>query len=231
VNRGQRIRHSTSARSFLFSRLTVYSLPPMRVGRLLFFLGILCLAGIIPVRSQSVSDSASRANPYVPEQPVSLPSPDNVWTLRSGCDACSTGRALWLVSNGDHHRRLVRRYDGTLRVGWSPDGDKFFVNEEEAGDKASAYVVDPSSLKMTELGKLIAAGDPESAKYLEATHSHVSARAWLDSNALLVNVTGHLDQPPLDQFEVQFQVHLDGAVTRLSIRQWPLFSAPPPSGK
>jgi len=212
--------------SFLFSRLTLYCFVPMRVGRLLLFFGILCLAGSTPVRAQSASDSATRANPYVPEHPVSLPSPDNLWTLSSGCETCPAGHALWLVSNGDHHRRLVRRYDGTLRVGWSPDGDKFFLNQEESADKANAYVIDPSSLKTTELGKIIAAGDPESVKYLAATHSRVSARAWLDPNALLVDVTGHLDQPPLDQFEVRFQVHLDGAVTRLSIRQWPLFSAP-----
>jgi hypothetical protein len=171
--------------------------------------------------------SASTASTYIPEPPLFLPSPNSVWTLSTGCDTCGEGRALWLVHNADHHRRLVRKYDGTLHAAWSPGGDRFFFNDEESHDKATAYVVDPTSLKTIELGKLIAAGDPESARYLAAAHSRLAARRWTGTEALIVELTGDFDKPPIDQFDLQFQVHLTGAVTRLSTREWPLFTAEP----
>jgi hypothetical protein len=210
-----------------FLQLRYISVGAVKVGRFSVLLCFFCLGMIAPLSAQALPDSASKVSPYVPEHPVSMISPDNVWTLRSGCETCSAGRALWLISNADHHRRLVRRYDGSLRVGWSPDGNKFFLNEEEQDGKASSYVVDPASLKVIELSKIIRTADASSAKYLDSSHSCVSARDWLTADTLVVELTGHLDQPPIDQFELQFQVHLTGDVTRVSTRQWPLFSGSP----
>lgn len=197
-----------------------------RHPRKFLLLVFLCLTGTVPMYAQTLS-STSRATAYIPEQPISLPSPNSIWTLGSGCNGCRSGRMLWLVTNADHHRRIIRRYDGTVQAGWSPGGDRFFFNDEESNEKGTAYVVDPTSLKMIELGKLVAAGDPQSAKYLAVPYSHLTARRWAGADALIVELTGNFDKPPIDQFDLQFQVCLTGAVTRLWVREWPLFTPEP----
>lgn len=194
------------------------------MGRFSVLICFFCLVAVHPPRAQRLPDSPSKVSPYAPEHPLSVLSPDNVWTLRSGCETCSAGRALWLISNSDHRRRLVRRYDGTLQVGWSPNGDKFFLNDEESDGKGRGYVVDPTNLKIIEIGEIIRTADPDSLKYLDSSHACVIALDWLAPDALLVDLTGQLDQPPIDKFQLQFQVYLTGSVKRVSTRQWPLFS-------
>jgi hypothetical protein len=181
----------------------------------------------VPAHAQTVHTPTSTASDYAPEQPLSLPSPNSVWTLSSGCEACRAGRALWLVHNADHHRRLVQRYGRTVRAGWSPGGNEFFLNAEQSDGRASAYVVEPTNLKTIDLSTMIAAVDPGTAKYLEATHSRLFVLRWMSSDSLMVELTGQSDEPPIDQFDLRFQVHLTGMINTLSLREWPLFTARP----
>ena len=220
-------RRSDRTRVLFFPAIDLcgFDLGAMRRYLLLLFLGL--LAGLVPGHAQTVPLSTSRATGYVPERPLSLPSPNSIWTLGSGCSGCRSGRELWLVTNADHHRRIVRRYDGTIEAGWSPAGDRFFFNDEESDEKGTAYVVDPASLKTIELSKLIAAGDPESARYLEAAHSRLTACRWASNDTLVVTLRGNFDKPPTDQFDLGFKVRLNGAVAKLSLREWPLFTREP----
>lgn len=198
-----------------------------KMERSLLLVSVAIFAGSLPLYAQSTAGAAPRASAYLPEEGLFLPSPNGIWTLGSSCHGCASGQTLWLVTNADHHRRVVRHHDGIIRAGWSPDGDRFFFNEDESSDKTVAYVVDPTCLKLIELGKVIAAGDPQSTKYLGAAHTRLTANKWVDTDAVLVELTGYSDRTPIEQFDLQYQVHLSGAVSRLSVREWPIFTPEP----
>lgn len=196
-----------------------------RIPLLVLFCGVLPFSFAPP--QQSASPQALR---FTPERLAHLASPDDRWTLTNGCKGCPEGQEmLWLVQNDDHHRRLVRKYAHTVQTAWAPDSSAFYLNDESAADKTQAFVIDPRSLKITELEKIIVAADPGAARYIHAGHSFLAAQQWLAHAELIVTLTGHFDQPPATQFELRYRVNLNGRVVKesQSESEWDPESASP----
>jgi hypothetical protein len=156
-----------------------------------------------------------------------LVSPDNQWTLANGCHGCPAGRVLWLASNADHHRRIVRKYEHTALAGWAPDSNSFFLNDEPENGSGRAYVVEVETLKTTEIEKLIVAADSDAPKFLRATRAAIAVEHWLADDELSAVLTGRYEQPSPTEFEIRYHVKLSGAVCRISARQWDADSSPP----
>lgn len=166
---------------------------------------------------------------FTSERLAHLASPDDRWTLTNGCKGCPEGQEmLWLVQNDDHHRRLVRKYARTVQTAWAPDSSVFYLNDESAASKTRAFVVEPRSLKITELEKLIVAADPTAARYLNASYSLLAVQRWLSPVDLSATLIGHFDQPPATQFELRYRVNLNGRIVKESQREseWDPDSAP-----
>ena len=191
-------------------------------------LGAFCGVAIFSA-ALSQQTAAPQVVRFTSERLAHLASPDDRWTLTNGCKGCPEGQEmLWLVQNDDHHRRLVRKYARTVQTAWAPDSSAFYLNDESAPNKTRAFVVEPRSLKITELEKLIVAADPAAVRYLNAGHSFLAVQRWLSPIDLSVTLIGHFDQPPATQFELRFRVNLNGRIVKESQREseWDPDSAP-----
>jgi hypothetical protein len=192
-----------------------------RRGYLLLAAALLAL-GVSSARAQKAAPNVVR---FAPDRLLLLPSPDNHWTLANGCHGCPAGRVLWLANNADHHRRLVRKYERTVQVRWSPDSSHFFLNDESTPDLTRAYVLDAVTLKATELEQLIAAADADALRYLHAGRSYLAAQDWPAADDLLVTLSGRFVPPPGSSdvgyvFELRYRVKLDGAVIKIFAHEW-----------
>jgi WD40 repeat protein len=164
----------------------------------------------------------------LPQGAVSLsyiPSPDGKWTLVFECPNNCSRRTLWIEERGKRSRELIKEYDRSLDVSWSPDSRLFFVNDNSGSTDARCYVYEPVSLKQAELAKLketdvaklVLAADSNAEQFLKAGHSYLKAKQWLNTHELLVTVTGHDDESHRG-FTLQYRVDLRGKVLKLSQR-------------
>ncbi len=144
-----------------------------------------------------------------------IPSPDGKWTLIFECPNDCSERKLWIEENTSHRRKLVKEYDRSLSISWAPDSRLFFVNDASGSTETLCYVYEPATLKETDLAKVVVAGDPKAAQFLNAGHSYLSAKRWINSRELLVVLYGHSDEPPLRGFTLQYRVNLNGHVKKL----------------
>jgi len=130
---------------------------------------------------------------------------------------CRTGenetRKLWIKSKGSQERTLVRDFDRSLDISWSPDSRHFFVNDA-SGTDTLGYVYDPVTLKETALAEVVVAADPTAKKYLGAGHSYLEANRWINSHELLVTLWGHFDEERVG-FKIKYRVDLNGTVRQL----------------
>jgi hypothetical protein len=79
-------------------------------------------------------------------------------------------------------------------------------------------VYEAASLKETDLAKSVLAGDPDASEFLDAGHSYLRAKRWLNTRELLVVLTGHNDGLPPGAFTLRYRVDLRGKVRKLSQR-------------
>jgi len=187
-----------------------------RIPLLVLFCGVAIFSA-----APSQQTAAPQVVRFTSERLAHLASPDDRWTLTNGCKGCPEGQEmLWLVQNDDHHRRLVRKYARTVQTAWALDSSAFYLNDESAPNKTRAFVVEPRSLKITDLEKLIIAADPAAARYLNASHSFLAVQRWLTLADLSVTLTGHFDQPPATQFELRYRVNLNGRAVKEFQREW-----------
>jgi len=159
----------------------------------------------------------------LPQGPVTrIPSPNRHWTLIFECPDYSKERKLWIVGNGSHARRLVKEYERSLAIAWSPDSERFFVNANYGSNGSESYVIEPASLNRTDLGAIIVDNDAKATQFLRAGHSYVNARQWLNSHELVVVLFGHFDEPPPRpipaSFTLEYRVDLSGSARRISQR-------------
>ncbi len=159
----------------------------------------------------------------LPRGPVTrIPSPNRRWTLIFECPDNCRERKLWVEDSSSHARKLVKEYGRSLAIAWAPDSERFFVNDDYASNGSDSYVIDPASLKSTDLVTVIVDNNAEAAKFLKAGHSYVRAKSWLNSHELLVVLFGHFDDsPPRDvpgSFTINYQVSLDGGAKKISQR-------------
>jgi hypothetical protein len=130
---------------------------------------------------------------------------------------------LWIEEGGKRSRELIKEYERTLDVSWSPDSRFFFVNDNSGSTDARCSVYEPISqeqasipkLKVTDIAKLLPVADPTVGQFLNAGHSYLKVKQWLNAHELLVTLTGHNDDPHRG-FTMQYRVDLRGKVLKLS---------------
>jgi hypothetical protein len=145
-----------------------------------------------------------------------LPSPDRKWTLIFECPNNCSERKLWVEEASKHSRRLVKEYERSLDISWAPDSKLFFVNDNSGSTDARCYVYEVASLQETDVAKLVLAGDPKAQQFLDAGHSYLRAKRWLNTHELLVVLTGHNDGAPPGAFTLRYRVDLHGKARKLS---------------
>jgi len=145
-----------------------------------------------------------------------IPSPDEKWILAFECPNNCSERKLWVEQRGMPGRRLVSEYERSLAISWAPNGSLFFVNDAYASNEARCYVVDPITLKTTDLAKVIETEDAGVRKFLNAGHSYLRVKRWINSHELLVVLYGHFDDPPPRGFTLQYRIDVNGGVRRVS---------------
>jgi len=179
----------------------------------------LLMTGVLLIQPPLLAAQTKSGYPPVVELPGALsriPSPDGRWTLIFECPKDCGERRLSIEDSGSHTRRLIGEYERSLSVSWAPDGHLFFVNDAHASNETLSYVYDPLTLKVTDLAKLLVAGDPSAAQFLGVGHSYLQVRRWVSSRELLLVLFGHFDEPPLSGFTLLYRIALDGHVHKIS---------------
>jgi len=148
-----------------------------------------------------------------------ISSPNKKWTLVFECPDYTKPRKLWIEHNGTHERRLVEDYERSASIGWAPDSQLFFVDDELGSNETLAYVYDPVTLKETDLAQAVLAADRSADEYLRAGHSYLEAKRWTTSHQLLVTLWGHFDGERRG-FALHYRIDINGSVQRLSKREY-----------
>src|SRR5229473_7409645 len=99
-----------------------------------------------------------------------IPSPNGKWTLIFECPNDCSERKLWIEENASHARKLVKEYERSLSISWAPDSRLFFVNDASGSTETLCYLYDPTTLKETDLARVVVAGDPKAGEYVGAGH-------------------------------------------------------------
>ncbi len=109
------------------------------------------------------------------------------------CPNDCSERKLWVEDTSSHARKLVKEYQRSLDIAWTPDSRLFFVNDNSGSTDARCYVYEAASLKETDVAKVVLARYPHAEQFVNSGHSYLRAKRWLNSHALLVVLTGHND--------------------------------------
>jgi hypothetical protein len=164
--------------------------------------------------------SQIRATPPVVSLPRGeasrIPSPNGKWALIFECPNDCSERKLWVEDTSSHARKLVKEYERSLDIAWTPDSRLFFVNDNSGSTDARCYVYEAASLKETDVAKVVLARYPNDGQFVNSGHSYLRAKRWLNSHALLVVLTGHNDGSPPGAFTLRYRVDLNGSVDKLS---------------
>jgi len=184
------------------------------VSRLLLTCLLLIQIGKLSAVAQSEPEYSSVV--ALPRGPVSrIPSPNGKWTLIFECPKHCSDRKLSIEENNSLTRRLVKEYERSLSISWAPDSRSFFVDDASGSTETLCYVYDPATLKETDIAKVVLAGDPEAAQFLNAGHSYLKAIRWINSQELLVVLEGYNDGLPPGVFTVRYRIGLNGSIQKL----------------
>jgi hypothetical protein len=145
-----------------------------------------------------------------------IPSPNGKWTLIFECPNDCSERKLWIEENASHTRKLVKEYERSLSISWAPGSRLFFVDDASGSTETRCYLYEPATLKETDLAKVVLAGDPDAAQFLNSGHSYLEAKRWINSHELLVVLEGHNDGSPPGGFTLRYRVDVSGSVRKLS---------------
>jgi hypothetical protein len=153
-----------------------------------------------------------------------IPSPDRHWVLIFECpdfnEKAYQERKLWIEDSRSHSRRLVKEYERSAAISWTPDSQRFFVEDAFGSNGSLSYVIEPATLKTTDLSSIIASSDGEAEQYLKAGHSYLAAKRWLSSHELRVILFGHFDGDAspsvLSSFTIRYNVDISGRARRIS---------------
>jgi hypothetical protein len=184
---------------------------------------------IVPANGQGTGPIAEGDFPAC--QPIRIASPDQHWALTTdslalncpgqtavGAQSASAEPAPILLYLRDQRTHRTRRVDVDGWGGhaeWAPDSFAFFVNENVASDEGEASLYRASGLKELDLREAILRNDRSAQRFMNG-HSYVRARQWLGDDTALVQLCGHRDEAPEVQFDVRYQVSLDGYVRKVS---------------
>jgi hypothetical protein len=159
----------------------------------------------------------------LPQGPVTrIPSPNRQWTLIFECPDYSKMRKLWIVDNSSQAKKLVKDYDRSLAIAWAPDGRRFFVDDAYGSSGSGSYVIDATTLKITDLAVIIANNVADSTQFFNSGHSYFQAERWISSHELLVVLFGHFDETHPSRlprsFSIKYRVDLNGSAMTISQR-------------
>jgi succinate dehydrogenase / fumarate reductase cytochrome b subunit len=169
---------------------------------------------ITPIASNTTSASESRQ--------LSRVTTLEVGAGESGSLAAPQGSPVLFAAN-EHLdiaeggvRRTIFEYPRTIEMGWAPDGEHFFVNNEEGSNITELDVFDRKGKSSDVLDEKILKANPHLYELARrGSHMYFSAKKWIDAGTLEVEVSGHSDDAPIEEFDVRFRVTLEGMVTRL----------------
>jgi succinate dehydrogenase / fumarate reductase cytochrome b subunit len=171
-------------------------------------------ASVSPVASATAATAQ-------PNQPIQEPTLE-VGALESRSLPAPQGNPV-LIAENEHLdiadggvRRTVLEYPRTIEIGWAPDGKHFFVNDEEGSNITELYVFDGTGKTHDVLdGEILRASPHLQELDRHASHIYFNAKKWIDARTLEVEVSGHTDEAPIEEFDTRFRVTLEGTVTRL----------------
>lgn len=188
-----------------------------RVVRLLALLALFALPFVGVAQTKS-SRGVHSAVVSLPQGAMpTIPSPDRNWTLIFEFPDVHKTRKLWIQCKGSDERRLVRAFERSLDISWSPDSQHFFVNDASGSGETRPYVYDPSTLRSIDLAVLIAKASPKADDYLSADHSYLDAKHWINSHELLIKMMAYSSEPPPQRpgFSGTYRVDLSGSVQKV----------------
>jgi hypothetical protein len=137
----------------------------------------------------------------------SIPSPDGNWVLIASPLA---ERTILLENRTEKHRTLVKAYNRSLQVGWSPDSKAFFVNDAYGSNLEDAFVYWVDSKEPLLLNDLVLNHDRE-ASAISADHAYFRVRRWINAKNLQLEYCGHNGEAPGQQFDFIYNVALEGS--------------------
>jgi hypothetical protein len=177
------------------------------------------MTGVLLIQLPSLLSQTKSAHPPVVQlrrAVTRIPPINGKWALVFECPNDCSERKLWIEENASHTRKLVREYERSLSISWAADSRLFFVNDASGSTETRCYVYDPVTLKETDLAKVVLAGDPDAAQFLNAGHSYLNAQRWINSHEMLVVLNGHNDGSPPSSFTLRYRVDVSGSVHKLS---------------
>ncbi len=153
---------------------------------------------------------------------TTIVAPNKNWTLTFECPDVNKARHLWIQRKGSNDRRLVREFQRSLDISWSPDSRHFFVNDASASSETRPYVYDPETLQAIDLAELVAKTSPKADDYLGADHSYLNAKRWINSHELLLKLDAYFSEPPPRRpgFSGTYRVDLRGNVQKVHEAYW-----------
>lgn len=191
--------------------------------------------------------SAQSASPTTPTtfefsncQSAQAASPDGKWTLAgvfvagacpptasnpqpgtrdpfAAAHANDYGVALWVEDALRHIRRAVDFLGYYGEVAWSPSGEAFFVNDHIASNTTDSWIYRTNTLERVNVRRAIRGADRQAAPYM-AGHAYFRTRQWIDGRTAVVQLCGHTDAYPSQQFDLRYRMGLDGHTQRISTR-------------
>lgn len=191
-------------------------------------LRLLTLMALLAVPFSGPAQSNSRRGVYsevvsLPQGAITtIPSPNQNWTLIFEFPDVYKGRKLWIRHKGSDDRRLVREFERSLDVSWSPDSQHFFVNDASGSGETRPYVYDPATLQFIDLAAFVAKASPKADDYLGADHSYLDAKHWINSHELLIKLMAYFSEPSSRRpgFSGTYRVDLSGSVQKAHEAYW-----------
>ena len=159
----------------------------------------------VPESRQSIRETTKQVGA---NESVSLAAPQGAPVL------FAANGHLDLVDGGV--RRTILEYPRTIELGWAPDGNHFFVNNEEGSNITELNVYDRKGESFGDLNEKALNANSHLKDLAErSSHIYTSAKKWIDARTLEVGVSGHTDETPFEEFDVRLRVTLGGMVTEL----------------
>jgi hypothetical protein len=97
---------------------------------------------------------------------------------------------LALLDKKTGHSTLVKTYDRSLVVGWSPDSAAFFINDALGSSEEQSYLYSLASKK------------------IPADHTYFRVRRWVNGSSVALEYCGHNSSDPAQQFDFLYIVNL-----------------------
>jgi len=207
-----------------------------------------CLAVCLLATGWLSAGTATTAAPAMAEfsicETAQLASPDGRWTLvgnfvDGACPASAAhpaegardlfaaqhandfGVVLYLEDAASHARRPVdfEGHDG--EAVWSPTGEAFYVNSSVGSNVSMSWLYYAGTLRRIDIFDAVRRSDQFAARFMTG-HAYFRSRQWLDSRTAMVQLCGHTDNEPSQQFDLRYSVGLDGHTRRLSTQVRPV---------